>query len=882
MIMIIPSIMIYGQENGKKTSGKLLLQANHCYEKHEYDSAVSLYKNFLDSHRSLQDQKNKETIQNINIEARVSLQIGNIYMLEEQYSAAELWYLKAMDFVDSLPVLQAEIFQDIGSLYFFKEHYEYAILYYQKSYILYSQNSVIKPGKLADLLINLGAAYSEGGEFLKSYSCFQKADSILKRNKESGPLQLAGLDVNLGEILLKMDSPTKALKSYKSAGKLASGNDISSKNISFSSFLGMAECYSQLEEVDSAMHSLENCFKLIDKTDKNAPRDSARIFLYKGDVQAQNSEWERSVRDYQRGLEFLSPNPSELNKPGMDPGRNEDDLLDLYKIYSHMGQSLLKLSIPSNSDTVSLCHSFSAFILALKICDHISKDFGQGSSMLAIHESAKSILAGALESGFLLKVRRGENDFYDLFSLADENKNRLLLEGTRENHFLSQSDVSDSLKSIIRRIKDEIVFYSRKYIREESIPVFSSIPDLNDILYKVTGLKLKLDSLRKNIGEQPNDNYYAFSHQKKYNPSRITNCLKHDEAILEYFCSDSIIFIFLVTKDGSYMKRVVVPATFYSTLSECINHLKGADIRNFPSLSHDLYNHLVAPVESRLKNIHRLIIIPDEELSLFPFETLLSEENEVDSVTNSTSYHYLLRDFEISYHFSAECWFRDTLNPAFQTNDFRFAGFAPGFSDTHYDHMSLTPLPYSLKEVTTIANLFTQQHSQHPTFIGSSATEKNFRTYAPGNSHIHIATHSVISVEDPVNSALVFSGIDESGGLEDQNDGLLHLDEISNLQLNASLVVLSACATGKGKVSKTEGIFAFTRSFYLAGVSNVVYSLWNIPDHLTSNFMVDFYKAYFSGKSYAAALRDVKLKMISNPETSLPYEWAGVVLLGRN
>jgi CHAT domain-containing protein/tetratricopeptide (TPR) repeat protein len=882
MIMIIPSIMMYGQENGKKTSGMLLLQANHCFEKHEYDSAVSLYKNFLDSHSSLQEKKNKETRQNKNVNARVSLQIGNIYMMEEQYTLAEFWYRKAMDIVDSLPVLQAEIFQDIGSLYFFKEHYEYAIIYYQKSYILYSQNPVLKPDKLADLLINLGAAYSEGGEFLKSYSCFQKADSILKRNKESVQLQLAGLDVNLGEILLKMDSPTKAIKSYKSACKLATGNDISSKNISFSSFLGMAECYSQFKEVDSAMHSLEDCFKLIDKTDRNALRDSARIFLFMGDVQAQNSEWERSIEFYQRALEILSPDPTELNKLEKDPGRNEDDLLDLYKIYSHMGQSLLKLSIHSNSDTVALYHSFSAFILALKICDHISKDFGQGPSMLAIHESAKSILAGALESGFLLKAKRSEKDFYDLFLLADENKNRLLLEGTRENRFLSQSDVSDSLKSTISRIKDEIVFYSRKYIKEGSILGFCSIPDLNDMLNKVTGLKLKLDSLRKNIGEQTIDKNYAVSHQKKSNPSRITNCLNQDEAMLEYFCSDSIIYIFIVSKEGSSMERVAVPATFHNTLSECMNHLKGAEMRNFPSLSHNLYNYLVAPVESWLKNIHRLIIIPDEELSLFPFETLISENKDEDSVINSPSLHYLLRDFEISYHFSAECWFSDTLNNALQTNDFRFAGFAPGFSDTHNNQISLTPLPYSLKEVTTIANLFTHPHSHHPTFLGSAATEKNFRTYAPGNSHIHIATHSIISVEDPVNSALVFSGIDEAGSLKDKNDGLLHLDEISNLQLNAELVVLSACATGKGKVSKTEGIFAFTRSFYLAGVSNVVYSLWNIPDHLTSNFMVDFYKAYFSGKSYAAALREVKLKMISNPETSLPYEWAGVVLLGRN
>jgi len=132
-----------------------------------------------------------------------------------------------------------------------------------------------------------------------------------------------------------------------------------------------------------------------------------------------------------------------------------------------------------------------------------------------------------------------------------------------------------------------------------------------------------------------------------------------------------------------------------------------------------------------------------------------------------------------------------------------------------------------------------------------------------------------------MNSALVFSKSNHPGGQQDKDDGLLHLDEISNLQLDASLVVLSACATGEGKVTRTEGVLALTRGFYLAGASNVVYSLWSIPDHLTGDFMLSFYRSYFSLKSYSAALREVKLNMISRPETSLPYMWAGFVLLGR-
>jgi CHAT domain-containing protein len=129
---------------------------------------------------------------------------------------------------------------------------------------------------------------------------------------------------------------------------------------------------------------------------------------------------------------------------------------------------------------------------------------------------------------------------------------------------------------------------------------------------------------------------------------------------------------------------------------------------------------------------------------------------------------------------------------------------------------------------------------------------------------------------------LVFTQCDKFQSQQDKNDGLLHLDEINNLHLNASLVVLSACSTGAGQVTRTEGVLALTRGFYLAGASNVVYSLWNVPDHTTGEFMMNFYRYYFSRKSYSEALREVKLKMIACPETSLPYMWAGFVLLGRN
>ena len=161
------------------------------------------------------------------------------------------------------------------------------------------------------------------------------------------------------------------------------------------------------------------------------------------------------------------------------------------------------------------------------------------------------------------------------------------------------------------------------------------------------------------------------------------------------------------------------------------------------------------------------------------------------------------------------------------------------------------------------------------------ATKSNFLQFAGKFSHLHIATHSVIDESHSDILGLAFSPEISLKPQKDQENNILWKDEIENIDLQADLLVLSACATGKGKLTKTEGVLALPRSFYLAGVTNILYTLWNIPDCQTKDFMIDFYRGFLSGKSYSAALQATKLKTIARPETSLPYLWAGFVLLGK-
>jgi len=115
-----------------------------------------------------------------------------------------------------------------------------------------------------------------------------------------------------------------------------------------------------------------------------------------------------------------------------------------------------------------------------------------------------------------------------------------------------------------------------------------------------------------------------------------------------------------------------------------------------------------------------------------------------------------------------------------------------------------------------------------------------------------------------------------------KEDGILHLGEIYNLNLNAGLVVLSACETGLGQIAHGEGIIGLTRGFLYAGASNVLVSLWQVSDMTTSGLMVGFYDKMLAGMSKAEALAEAKRQMIRrDPGYAKPYYWAPFILVGR-
>ena len=120
---------------------------------------------------------------------------------------------------------------------------------------------------------------------------------------------------------------------------------------------------------------------------------------------------------------------------------------------------------------------------------------------------------------------------------------------------------------------------------------------------------------------------------------------------------------------------------------------------------------------------------------------------------------------------------------------------------------TLIGLPGTKEELDYIQSIF-----QTDAFYGENASENSFVKRAGQYRIIHLATHGKADSRAGDYSYLAFSPI-----LDSLENELLYVRDLYNLQLNADLVVLSACETGTGVLQKGEGIISFGSSLCLCG-----------------------------------------------------------------
>jgi CHAT domain-containing protein len=182
-------------------------------------------------------------------------------------------------------------------------------------------------------------------------------------------------------------------------------------------------------------------------------------------------------------------------------------------------------------------------------------------------------------------------------------------------------------------------------------------------------------------------------------------------------------------------------------------------------------------------------------------------------------------------------------------------------------------LPGTAEEVLSVAGI---AGARSVVLMGPKATEATFRSQPLEKVRIlHMAVHGISSVVSPDRAALVLARSTSD------DDGLLQAREISELNLAAELVTLSACDTGAGRLVGQEGIVNLVRAFLFAGARSVVASLWAADDVFTISLMKRFYGNLAKGADRGAALQKAKLELIEQfGNQALPFFWAGFTMVG--
>ncbi|MCK5523036.1 MAG: CHAT domain-containing protein, partial [Thiomargarita sp.] len=198
------------------------------------------------------------------------------------------------------------------------------------------------------------------------------------------------------------------------------------------------------------------------------------------------------------------------------------------------------------------------------------------------------------------------------------------------------------------------------------------------------------------------------------------------------------------------------------------------------------------------------------------------------------------------------------------------------------DGSCFTELPETKKQAETIAKLLNAPKDSNALQLREKASRQNVFDLSDTKrlkdyQYVLFAAHAVLPNEiSHINqSAIVLSNPDK--------EGYLTMADTFALEMNADLVMLSACNTGRGKKIKGEGIRGLTRAFMYAGTPAVSVSLWKVESRSAKALSISLFKYLQAGKPLAQALRQSKLDLMADEDFKMyqhPYFWAPFVVFG--
>ncbi len=723
--------------------------------------------------------------------------------------------------------------------------------------------------------LDLGTLYADLEEWKKAEEYLLEAQQIFEEQFGARYPQLPNLYHLIGHCLTKGGQITAA-KQWHIKGHEASVRAFGPQHPrTGESYRQLASYYNLSGDYDKSSAAIAEGLFIA----RNPESNMLRSWLYseQGLLLSAMGHYQESAQSFDLATKAICREKSQLQEPSINLTFNP---LFFTEYQTEKSRALWK-EYRLTGDQDMLNQAFEAVSNANEGIRRLRSTYRGGDSKLFLQKRARityDLMLNILHE--LWQVTQLPKYLSMAWQISEQSKSLLLLEE------LKKADLA--LQGVPEEIRDSFFTLQQdlNFLRQSIMHKQQQGDSLGAAASRATYFAVgnELDVFKQEMQENYPD---AFTLMRDLDPVSYEKVLDRmsDECVLvEYYLGDSTIHQFVLADNRCDWIKSEVSVEDLNEINQLIKYDRDLEsiladpkkaIHFRDALASRIAQLLFPPeILETLEQINQLVIVPDGLLGYLSFEAF--------PIGNDRT--YLLDNLAIAYAYSGSHYFlqsEDLRSPSLNS----FAGFAPSYlphdptefeADEAYAFLyrsGLIDLPGAQEEVLGIQDIV---HGK--AWLEEAATEEAFLRFAPDHSVLHLSLHGFVDEEDPLKSRLLFYQ-------DAPSEGQLYAYEIYDLDLEANMVVLSACNTGAGKLERGEGILSLSRAFSHAGGANLVASLWRADDKSASQIMIEFYRNLAQGATKDQALRQAKLNFLSDQKTETylhPYFWASHVLIGEN
>ncbi|MBV8252870.1 MAG: CHAT domain-containing protein [Chitinophaga sp.] len=551
-------------------------------------------------------------------------------------------------------------------------------------------------------------------------------------------------------------------------------------------------------------------------------------------------DYKHALENYQAGLNTLPlqfTDTSFARNPDYETLHRVSNDYFVYTLLSNKGESLLDLYKTSNNKNVLLA-ALHTYLAADQVVDLMRrKQYGE-STQLYWRDRTRKMYAQAIEVCYLMQDAFTACHFFEKSRavLLNDKLNEL---GAKQYLPSADADQEQQLRIHETALRQQL----------ESMTPDSSA--YRQVAHQLFDARSALERYISNL-EATHPGYFSYKYDTTgIRPGDIRKyLLQAGESMVSYFLTDSNAYVLTVTPTREQLHRFSCNRDELKSLQQLLTQrtMTAADYRQYTILSWKMYQQLVAPLQLKQGSV---IVSPDE--FFLPLEALHTDTSQRNSL--------LVQQYAFSYVYSA----RSLIKRARIHNGaaYDFLGVAPV---NYATEMQVQPLLGADRSVDNIR----ADYQGVRILLGTNATRKNFLEQLPRSSVVQLYTHAS-------------AGTAQGEPVLYLADATIRLPEIKLLEDTVtSLIILSSCESGSGRLAQGEGVLSLARGFTLTGIPSVITALWQIDNTATYELTESLHAALAKGIRKDIALQQAKIKYLSNNDIDrqLPYYWAATVLMG--